>query len=463
MSSPTFHPALCARAPFLNTLLQYANGDGWNPTVHIGDTLDVHDRSWEGVLVVDKVGGQPVVAVPSADGVERVQLEEDDYHTIIASPVADAIWENHQKSGTPDGVAWGDGLVSGDLQARLNTLLDALCTEPPDYHPGSGTVVRDLVHPSLYPYVRGVSPLAPGVSHPAEPTPKPGGVDRWGRPFEASRFQWLPTDTTVSADGSVRFDGPLNNLDHARHPDAPATLAALLEVALPLLESVYGYAQAHAPWDHREDDCEADLPEPEAEQPPPDPVAPASLRGRRLQVIPKLVQYELDADSAHDSVWHVEGMSHEHIVATALFVVDRDPHMGGGTLRFKRGYTREEAGQVFWNVAQCRPAPVDEMVDQAMVPIGSIDTPAGRLVVFPNSHVHKLTPLVSTTGAPARRRIVVFWLVDPDQRILSTTDVPPQQGVIPHAQALAHRLELMDERKRHKQSHNAREISLCEH
>ena len=456
--SPPFQPALCARAPFLNALLSYANGDGWDAIVYPGDHVGVYRRGWDRVRVVDVVDGSLVVAVPGDDGETHVTLGDDDYHTIVASPVADAVWEDHQKSTTPDGVASADGLVSAGLTQRLTTLFDRLCDAPVDYHPGSGTAVRDLVHPSLYSYVHEVSPLGPGVVPPAlDGHPS---VDRWGRPFEGSRFAWLPTEVDVDAHGGVRFASYLNNLDTSVDP---APLAELLQVALPLLESVYGYAQAFDAWDHREDDCEADLPEPDALSDPPVPVAPVSLRGRRLQVVPKLVQYELDGETSFDGVWHVEGMSHEHIVATALFILDRDPDVDGGTIRFKRGYTREEAGQVFWNIAQCRPEPVDEMVDRGMIPLGSVDTPAGRLVVFPNSHVHKLTPMTSRSGSLARRRIVVFWLVDPDHRILSTADVPPQQGVVPRADALANRLALMEERKRHKQSHNLREISLCEH
>ncbi|MCO4770027.1 MAG: DUF4246 family protein [Deltaproteobacteria bacterium] len=71
--------------------------------------------------------------------------------------------------------------------------------------------------------------------------------------------------------------------------------------------------------------------------------------------------------------------------------------------------------------------------------------------------------MTSASGDRARRRIVVFWLVDPEVRILSTTEVPRQQRVIPREAALAARLEFMEERRRHKQSHNVREVSLCEH
>lgn len=56
-----------------------------------------------------------------------------------------------------------------------------------------------------------------------------------------------------------------------------------------------------------------------------------------------------------------------------------------------------------------------------------------------------------------------FWLVNPDVRVLSTKHVTKQQGTMPLEEAQRHRLELMEERKRHKQNWNLREVSLCEH
>jgi len=124
----------------------------------------------------------------------------------------------------------------------------------------------------------------------------------------------------------------------------------------------------------------------------------------------------------------------------------------------------EEAGRLFWNIDQVRPAAVERLVDEGMIPVGRVPTPAGRIVVFPNSHVHKLSPLSLTPGAAeGTRRVIVFWVVDPDVGVPSTRDVPRQQPVIPREEALAIRLELMEERKRHKQSFNVRAVSLCEH
>jgi Protein of unknown function (DUF4246) len=454
---PEFVPAHAARAPFLNALMGYFDGKYGEADIHVGDHVEVYDRGWENEVVVDIVDGHVVVEV---DG-QRETLGPDEYPHVVSSPIPEALWEAHQQAPQPDGVAWGDGLVPAALERQLSALFDALCTRPADYHPGTGQALRDLVHPSLYPYIAGRSDLAPGAA-PASTVEQPA-VDRWGRPFEGSRYQWLPAEVEVDPAGKFCFASPINNLDEAAHPGASALLAQVLDVALPLLESVYGYAQAFDPWDHRAPDCEADLPQASATSSAPEPVPPASLRGRRLQVVPKLVQYEIDAESDFEGVWHVEGMSHEHVVATVLFVLDRDEGLQGGTLHFRRGYTREEAGQVFWNIPQCRPNSVDELIGRAVLPLGTVETPARRMVVFPNSHVHKLSPLHSPGGEKVRRRIVVFWLVDPERRILSTADVLPQQGVLPHEEALAHRLALMEERRLHKQSHNLREISLCEH
>jgi hypothetical protein len=88
---------------------------------------------------------------------------------------------------------------------------------------------------------------------------------------------------------------------------------------------------------------------------------------------------------------------------------------------------------MFWNVPQCRKRPVDDFVDEAVIPIGSLDTPKGRLFVFPNSQIHKLTPMTSTGGS-ARRRIVVFWLVNPDEPTISTGHVAGPR--VSHEEAL---------------------------
>lgn len=200
-------------------------------------------------------------------------------------------------------------------------------------------------------------------------------------------------------------------------------------------------------------------------------VKPCSLRGKKLQVITKIVDYELQPGQSHSGVWHVEGMSHEEIVLTVLYITDRDESIEGAALQFKRAFFRDEVKHIYQHVPQMRHEAADQRIAEGLTPLGTVETPKGRLIVFPNSHVHKVEEMlksnISENGTVAKRRIVVFFLVNPLRRIVSTREVAPQQvsedGWMKLDDALAHRLQLMEERKFHKQDWNVREIELCEH
>ena len=94
--------------------------------------------------------------------------------------------------------------------------------------------------------------------------------------------------------------------------------------------------------------------------------------------------------------------------------------------------------------------------------------------------IESLKCSIVTGTSLARRRIVVFFLVNPLRRIVSTPEVTPQQiqtssveegstlkkrqvGGMTLEEAKIHRLALMKERKFTKQDWNVREIELCEH
>ena len=83
-------------------------------------------------------------------------MSSDGWFRIVESPQIQNIWEQHLRRPCVDGIAYGDGLVDANLVGRLRADVKRLIDEEPvDYHPGSGTKVRDLVHPSLYPYIEG--------------------------------------------------------------------------------------------------------------------------------------------------------------------------------------------------------------------------------------------------------------------------------------------------------------------
>ena len=138
--------------------------------------------------------------------------------------------------------------------------------------------------------------------------------------------------------------------------------------------------------------------------------------------------------------------------------------MVGGDLRFKRAFTQAERAKVFWNVPQDRPLVVNEFAAEGFIPLGYFPTEQGYILVFPNCHIHKIGKLVNNAkDKAARRRIVVFFFVNPEKRIVSTREVPPQQNSMSLSAAKDHRLELMAERKYDKEKLNIRDIELCEH
>ena len=60
--------------------------------------------------------------------------------------------------------------------------------------------------------------------------------------------------------------------------------------------------------------------------------------------------------------------------------------------------------------------------------IGDVITKTHRCVAFPNLYQHQVQPFqLEDPTKPGRRRILVFFLVDPTQKVPSATDVAPQQ------------------------------------
>jgi len=408
----------------------------------------------------------------------------------------EALKHDHQnRIGPVEGVAMVDDFLGEDLVQTLTSNIDALRSYQEkqnaiDYHPQSNNIVRDIVHPGLYSYIKGVSELRGSVKD-MNPCSLPscksdevksynevendgygeGIVDFWGR-NEWDKYQWLPTYFDISSEGECKIEHYINGLTPRScgvNADLHQSLAKLFENALPYINSVYSYTRAIRPL-IRENNSDDD--EHEREHIEELNITPYSLKGNKVQVITKIVDYELQPGQRHEGVWHVEGMSQEDIVLTVLYILDRDDSISGGDVMFKRAFLADEADNLFWNVGQSRPLALDTEIENGMVPLGKVQTNKGRLIVFPNSHVHKVTTMVNesimdNSGVDpdvSKRRIVVFFLVNPLRRIASTREVAPQKGgSMTHEDALEHRLELMKVRRYHKQDWNVRDVHLCEH
>ncbi len=64
-----------------------------------------------------------------------------------------------------------------------------------------------------------------------------------------------------------------------------------------------------------------------------------------------------------------------------------------------------------------------------MQEVGSLKTCQGRCVAFPNIYQHQVQPFgLADPAKPGHRKIVAFFLINPDRPVPSTTTVPPQQA-----------------------------------
>ncbi|MFB7605553.1 DUF4246 domain-containing protein [Streptomyces gardneri] len=407
-----------------------------------------------------------------------------------------------------DGVWQSDTLIDDKLESRLRAavrVLEEVLEADRDWHPGSDGQVLDLVHPSLFCLTREVS----GAPERAWRNP----TDRYAKYEFSEKFQWLPTDVDVSDEGDVVFRSYVNNVHPEKHHELASVLPDLFARMRPLLENVltdlrhprplrivadpYGwydseperpdkasysdadaYAEAYDAWETAlEDWWETRLPvvpdAPAFTAPElPDASARVDLRGRGLQVIVKLASIHLTPDKPEyaGGSWHVEGMLNERIVSTGIYYWDSE-NITESRLSFRAALDDPDYEQNDDNgLREVYGLENEDALNQLL---GSASTPAGRCLAFPNVLQHRVGSFrLADPTRSGHRKILAFFLVDPSEKIVSTSDVPPQQpwsdtSTMTLEQAKDYREQLMQERKFFVDEHNdqlyEREFSLCEH
>jgi hypothetical protein len=185
-----------------------------------------------------------------------------------------------------------------------------------------------------------------------------------------------------------------------------------------------------------------------------------------LQVIVQIESVELTPDNPiyYAGSWQLPGQLNEHIVAMTVFPYDVE-NIGSPRISFREEthihdcfyrYNEEQltpGGKVHYNDHMHRPLhrygkhplmEVDALAQILDIPHldlcrdqwgprafrdkGSVTTPQGRLITFPNVMEHRLEQfkLVNPTIA-GHYRAVKLYLVDPHYHICSTRNLPPQQ------------------------------------
>ncbi|KAL4804975.1 hypothetical protein BDV18DRAFT_161375 [Aspergillus unguis] len=411
-------------------------------------------------------------------------------------------WKSTESQKTGFVRAYDPGVVRSDtaiseeirhaLQAAVKPLED-VPEEEKDYHPRSNNQVVDLVHPSLFPFVYGrtkvlrntligiddcfssvgqgeiVKVANRGQSHNPESArravthPNPS----------SEKFQWLPCNVQLNADGECKITSYINNLHPAKHRDLYGIVEHVLTRAVPLWSaSLTQYCRPHRipyrdveyPSDEEpqpeelegESDDEYDeryrawkaqrnvkQPEPGSFEPPRvywlgevDLVKQFEESG--LQVIVKLANIELTPEKPDygGGSWHIEGQLNERICATALYYYDNENitpstlafrHRGDSEYIERMNYGQEEFE--FMRVFGFDPDDGHQEVDCPITQnLGDITCKQGRLLTFPNTLQHRVSSFsLADKTKPGHRKILALFLIDPHRKIISTANVPPQR------------------------------------
>jgi hypothetical protein len=120
-----------------------------------------------------------------------------------------------------------------------------------------------------------------------------------------------------------------------------------------------------------------------------------------------------------------EGMENEAIVASGIFYYESN-NISESDLEFRHIVKEPDYEQCDYNGVKKIYGLINEEAQNQH--LGYLVTQGGRCIAFPNVFQHRVKPfqLIDPTK-PGRRRILVFFLVDPTVRVLSTAQVAPLQ------------------------------------
>ncbi|KAF7361404.1 hypothetical protein MSAN_01173500 [Mycena sanguinolenta] len=373
--------------------------------------------------------------------------------------------------------------------------------------------------------------------------------------FRSKVFSWMPSDFTVDSEGSVKLVSRyINNLHPVLHQSMYLVIEEVLAAFVPLFERVLGDSNREDdrvpfPDDQRLEDIECiwgpgDGPEvfedgsiedefstkrtmviPEAQDYSgqlQDRFSPVSLCGRTIQCIIKLANIHLTPEHsgicwrqlarrrngkrAHSRIRNLCYYDEENITESRLSfrvaVGEPEYHNQTDGACMRLLYGMGGASELVQDLGSVVRSSVLICASRNLT-VRQV-TKAGRALSWPNLFQHCVSPFkLADPSKPGHRKILAIFLVDPTQdRIVSATDVPPQQadwaamafeeackepssvvGSLPQElrdlvkdyfpetvmtlkEAEAYRLELMKERTVHAEEHDEEYVqtfNMCEH
>lgn len=347
---------------------------------------------------------------------------------------------------SPTGVhgSWiTDDLIPVDVKGKFVSEVAVLENVPEtlkDWHPNTEKQVLDLIHPSLYCCVfrrtgQIHEALAPhSFSDPADHMKqimfaRTKVVSNQVR-YSYTEYQWIPSDFHIGDDGRVRILSYINNLHPVRHADMYSSIGSifsrfvpLFERALSSVEDGFPAPQFNVPHEYKY--CKERPIVSEQFLPPARSFV--KLNGKTVQVIVKVAEILLTPESPRygGGSWHIEGTDAEQIAATGIY------YFGSENIRDSRlSFRANIVEPVYAQSDEKGVALMYGLTDQALLVqiLGSVNTIEDRCLVFPNTLQHKVEPFeLADPRKPGVRKILAFFLVDPEKQIPSTAVIPPQQ------------------------------------
>lgn len=329
-------------------------------------------------------------------------------------------------------IIYNHSLLSSELRIKLNESINNMMNNTStDWHPGSNNQVRDIIHPSMYCYVKGESYIT--VDDKVE-------IEKCED--ETLKYQWLPSQFLIN-EGKVKLKSYINNLDTNKFSEF-----------VPLVESVLG--EFIDPFEK---------------------IIKQKLD--KFQVIVKVASTHLNNNNQvfNGGSWHIEGMPYEHIIATGLHYVKVEG-ITDSFLEFRKPVIINEESLEYPQSDEKYTSyhyGLDGHYDGNMNKyLGLIKCDEGASVIFPNTLQHHVKSFNKLNNIDEGTRIIMaFFLIDPNEKIISSADVLQQQPEYNNThtftleEATHHRDRLMYHRKYFVNKLNKkvyeRPYSLCEH
>jgi len=280
--------------------------------------------------------------------------------------------------------------VNQSLITPNNNLIPLFDNSKYSIQPWTKGAVKNFIHPSTQPFIKGFTRVPEKKNLPL--------------------FQWLATNVEI-IDGVAIFTTPVEE-------DWKDTLQKVLTKFINPFNQLLTLLQKEYHFDYhglsnRVEDYDN-----------------LSINLHKFQVIIKTQEIELTPESPifDEGSLHLEGTRYEHIIATGIYYLQNDniepatlsfytKLFGGG---YNKPYQHFQEGELSYShiFEKCK------QEGGEFYKIGEIKTEEGTCVVFPNFLFHKVGEVkLKDITKIGKRRIVVFWLVSPNLKILTCEKV----------------------------------------